>query len=196
MGYDRWTRLAFQRDYAIGRIVNIGCGDEPVGFGDRATNVDIDEWRLPNFVRAEMHALPFSDKLFDTAVLGDVLEHCLDPDGAVAEAARVARRLVVCIPEELALPSVGTHVALGLRQRADHYRNLYGLTGTDEEVIIKHKKGTSHFVGSPVAEADVPHDGHINRFDDAWIQKLVDRSAMRVVFFEKNEGYWFFVLED
>ena len=189
-------RLTFQRKHATGQIVNLGCGDDPVGFGDRATHVDVDEWNLPNFVLAEIHDLPFLAKSFDTAVLGDVLEHCLDPEGAVKEAARIAKRLVLTIPEELALPSVGTHVELGLRQRADHYRRLFGLVGTDEEVIVAHKRSTATFVSSPTSESVVPHDGHINRFDDAWVARLIETSAMRVVFFEKSGGYWFALLED
>jgi len=68
--------------------------------------------------------------------------------------------------------------------------------GTDEEVIVAHKKGTPTFVSSPVSEAVVPHDGHINRFDDAWIERLIEASAMRVVSFEKSGGYWFILLED
>ena len=109
------SRLAYQRDWAIGKIVNLGVGDDPANFGANATNVDIDNWDLPNFVQADItKQLPFADKQFNTAVLGDVLEHCLDPIGAVKEAARIAKRVVMTIPEEMSLPSVGQHVELGI----------------------------------------------------------------------------------
>jgi SAM-dependent methyltransferase len=48
-------------------------------------------------VRAEVHALPFSDKSFDVVTLFDVIEHLIPGDDEVAcrEMARVARRHII-----------------------------------------------------------------------------------------------------
>jgi hypothetical protein len=191
------NRLDFQRLHAVGKIVNLGCGDDPAEFGPRATHVDVDEWDLPNFVRANVEALPFADREYDTAILGDVLEHCAIPTIAVAEACRVARRVVITVPEELALPSVGQHFELGLKQRADHYREHHGWWGNgmnDEEVVVAHKRTDPRFKGSPDSEADVPHDGHVNRFDEEWIDRLLELPVImgkKVVHRSKEpEGSW------
>ena len=175
------SRLAYQRLYALGKVLNIGCGDDPAGLGDNAVHVDIDRWRLPNFVQADCHCLPFENKVFDTAILGDVLEHVLSPERAVQEAARVARMIVITVPEELALPSVGQHIAQGLSDRAAYYRKVHGYTETnDEAVIITHKKTDYRFL-SAYPENVMPHDAHINRFDEAWIDRLISLSGMAVV---------------
>ena len=197
------SRLTFQRAHAVGRVVNIGCGDDPARFGPEATHVDIDIWRLPNFVQADCRALPFSAKEFDTAVLGDVLEHCTDPEKAVAEAARVAHRVVITVPEELSLPSVGQHIQAGLRVRADQYRAVYGFDDADDEtVIVRQKRRDPRFIGG-ASETAVPHDSHINRFDDAAIERLIGASGMNVVVYRKippcdesENPQWFVMLED
>jgi ubiquinone/menaquinone biosynthesis C-methylase UbiE len=66
-------RVEMQKLFAEGRIVNLGCGEDPCDFGERAVHVDLDVYNYPNFVQADIHHLPFKDKEFDTAVLGDVL---------------------------------------------------------------------------------------------------------------------------
>jgi hypothetical protein len=179
------NRLNYQRKWAIGRILNIGCGDDPVNFGPSAVHFDIDTWDLPNFVQGDCHSLPFKCKEFDTAVLGDVLEHCLDPMVAVKEAARVAKRIVMTIPEATELPSIGQHIALGIKNRADSYRlqhNLFYVS--DDDVILYHKKlsakSGSGFVDGP-PESVVAHDGHINRFDEITIKQLIENTGMGVV---------------
>lgn len=173
-------RLDYQRQWAVGRIVNLGCGDDPAGFGERATHVDIDVWALPNFVKADLHDLPILDRSFDTAILGDVLEHVMDPEQVVREAARVARqRLVITVPEETTLPGVGRHVERGLADRAALYRGQHGDAAvglTDEEVVVLHKRTDPTFVHAH-PEALVPHDGHIWRFDEEWIDRLVVAAA-------------------
>ncbi|MDZ7675215.1 MAG: class I SAM-dependent methyltransferase [Acidimicrobiales bacterium] len=50
---------------------------------------------------ADIVALPFSDDRFDLVLAIEVLEHVDDPDGALAEIARVATRdIVVSVPRE------------------------------------------------------------------------------------------------
>lgn len=187
------SRLEFQKSRARGTILNIGCGDDPANFGAAATHLDIDWWNHPNFVHGNCHALPFPDGSFDTAILGDVLEHCADPTQAIREAARVARRLVVTVPEETRLPSVGQHIKEGLRMRAEEYRKVHGYaaTLTDEQVVVAHKSTEPRFVRA-FPEDQEPHDGHINRFDEAAVLALVAASGKHIVEYHKAPEVWWF----
>ncbi|GBD02044.1 putative methyltransferase YcgJ [bacterium HR18] len=47
------------------------------------------------FRRGDIYGLPFPDRAFDTVVCSEVLEHLEDPESAIAELKRVARRYVV-----------------------------------------------------------------------------------------------------
>jgi ubiquinone/menaquinone biosynthesis C-methylase UbiE len=180
------NRLAYQAQQVRGRIINIGCGDLPINFGPDSVNVDIDWWDVSNFVHCDCIKLPFDNKSFDTAVLGDILEHCVDPVAAIQEAARVAKRLVLTVPEDTRLPFVGQHLEAGLRDRAVAYRVQHGYSDdmTDEEVVIAHKKTCSHFIKA-YPESEIPHDGHINRFDESDIQHLIKTTGMTVVDYQK-----------
>ena len=99
--------------------LDVGCGEgvltrewaERLGTG-RVVGVDLDDPRLraeweagarPNleYRAAEAHALPFADGEFDLVAGIEVLEHVPDPDAALREMARVARRrLLVSVPRE------------------------------------------------------------------------------------------------
>lgn len=100
-------------------VLDVGCGEgvltrewaERLGTG-RVVGVDLDDPRLraeweagarPNleYRAAEAHALPFADGEFDLVAGIEVLEHVPDPDAALREMARVARRrLLVSVPRE------------------------------------------------------------------------------------------------
>jgi len=100
-------------------VLDVGCGEgvltrewaERLGTG-RVVGVDLDDPRLraeweagarPNleYRAAEAHALPFADGDFDLVAGIEVLEHVPDPDAALREMARVARRrLLVSVPRE------------------------------------------------------------------------------------------------
>jgi ubiquinone/menaquinone biosynthesis C-methylase UbiE len=195
-------RLEYQKKMAVGRyILNIGCGDLPVNFGPNAINLDIDWWDVPNFIHANCTTLPFGDKWFDCAVLGDVLEHCTLPGATIMEAARVAKRLVMTIPEEVSLPSVGQHVAIGVAERAKLYRLQHKLdrSVSDDDVIDFHKKTCPHFIKS-TPESVIAHDGHINRFDEELIKQLIRSTRMRIVDYRKEPELtwfnWLITLED
>ena len=86
------------------KIVDIG-GNKGIVFEkwDRKNivTVDIDKYDVQNFVQADAHHLPFQDKEFDTAVLGDILEHVNDPVQVLKEAKRVAKnKIVITVPNE------------------------------------------------------------------------------------------------
>lgn len=103
--------MVFQSTADPLKIVDIGCEINFI-FGERATNVDIrslEELReasknpnldIPNFVQADAQHLPFEDKEYDFAVLGEILEHVDDPKQVLMEAQRVARCLVFSVPNE------------------------------------------------------------------------------------------------
>lgn len=104
----RWDIL---RALTLGDIVDIGCWEGHL-FGDAAVNVDVLSEEeiieridkpismIPNFVQADAKNLPFDNNQFDTAVLGDILEHIDDPDAVLREASRVANIVVISVPNE------------------------------------------------------------------------------------------------
>lgn len=92
---------------AVGTTVDVGGAD---GYGTSlipdAVCVDISPRRVERAREAgvagvvgDACALPFPDRSFDTAVLGEILEHLDNPGLAFAEACRVAReRVIVSLP--------------------------------------------------------------------------------------------------
>jgi len=64
------------------------------------TSVDIDEYDIPNFVRASADELPFEDKKFDYAVLAEIVEHTKNPIKVLSEAGRVAKKVIITVPYE------------------------------------------------------------------------------------------------
>ena len=64
------------------------------------TFVDLDLYDLPKFFQMDAHNLKFLDQSFDVAILGDLLEHVEDPVQVLKEARRVAKRLVITVPDE------------------------------------------------------------------------------------------------
>lgn len=84
------------------RLIEIGCANG-VLFKNRknTTRVDIDNYpKLENFVQANAENLPFKDNEFDVAVLGEILEHVENPQKALKEAARVAKKVIITVPNE------------------------------------------------------------------------------------------------
>jgi ubiquinone/menaquinone biosynthesis C-methylase UbiE len=104
-------RGVLMRMLAQGRIIDIGCNIGSM-FGDKATNVDIhslEEKRkesgdpnlvIPNFVQADANHLPFENQEFDTAIMGEILEHMDDPVATLNEAQRIAKIVIFSVPNE------------------------------------------------------------------------------------------------
>ena len=96
-----WIRSNIDKN---AKIVDIGCNKGHLFYGwDRTniTSVDIDEYDLPNFVRADAtKPLPFKDNEFDIAVLGEIVEHTDNPSEVIQEAMRVCKKLVITVPWE------------------------------------------------------------------------------------------------
>jgi len=180
-------RLQYQKQFSEGRVVNIGCGEVPVDFGPDTVQVDMDVWNHKNFVQADAHNLPFKDDEFDTAVLGDILEHSANPAQMLREAGRVAKRVVATIYEEWRLGEYGTtnkdfvdHMNNGIKEMGfdSHYDYLKSLP-VHKDCIIEvvpddHKN---------------PHHPHIQMFTDESLKKFIDDSGLKIIIFMKfQEG--------
>lgn len=85
------------------KIVDIGSNKGHVFYGwdrEKITSVDIDEYDIQNFVKADAADLPFKDGSFDIAVLAEIVEHVKDPIKVLSEARRVSKKVVVTVPYE------------------------------------------------------------------------------------------------
>jgi len=97
-----WIKSQCSKDE---KIVDIG-GNKGHTFNgcDRKNivTVDIDDYSnlVENFVRADAHHLPFKDKSFNTAVLAEILEHVENPIQVLKEAKRVAKKIIITVPNE------------------------------------------------------------------------------------------------
>lgn len=98
-------RMRNVREYAVGKVVDLGCGSDAYTSvlrtsGHETTSVDLLTVvpTPPRFVRATASELPFSDACFDTALLFEVLEHVERPERVLTEIARVANRLILSVP--------------------------------------------------------------------------------------------------
>lgn len=173
-------RLAYQKMFATGRVVNLGCGDVPVDFGPDTVQVDMDKYDYPNFVQADIHNLPFKDNEFDTAVLGDVLEHSYDPVKCLQESARVAKKLVATVFEEW------RHDGLSIEGKIK--------ASEDELHALGHPDIQHQYASLPVfqdhckeivGDTDKPHHYHIQNFTDESLKEIVDKTGLEVIIFKK-----------
>lgn len=90
------------------KIIDIGSANgwifKNTPFFNDVVYLDIDLYNLPNFIRmnAEFiydnrYLLP--DKSFDVAILAEILEHVENPIKVLKGAARIAKRLVITVPD-------------------------------------------------------------------------------------------------
>ena len=188
------NRLKFQHRFAIPPILNVGSGENPAEFDDSTVHLDLDKWKYPYSVQADAHWLPFKEDSFRTAVLGDVLEHIVDPLRVLLEAKRVAQRIVLTIFEEWRLGSPGLHLEAAER-KLNEIKKLGFAKYEDYILSLKPCKGK--FV-SHISDEVFPHTAHIWQFTDEHIRRLVEAVDMKVIHFEKvyeghdDEGHpWF-----
>lgn len=174
------NRLKYQKMFSEGRVINLGCGDCPVDFGPDAVHVDFDFYNYPNFVKADIHNLPFKDNEFDTAVMGDVLEHCYDPVKALREAGRVAKKVVATVFEEWRVVPGGYAEqdkkkkadikAMGFDSEFDYFKSLP--THKDKIVAVE-------------PDDKVPHHSHLHNFTDDSLMEIIKSSGLNVNVFHK-----------
>jgi ubiquinone/menaquinone biosynthesis C-methylase UbiE len=180
-------RLNFQLMFAEGDVVNIGCGEDPCGFGERAMHVDMDVWNHKRFTQADAHHLPFKDDEFDTAVLGDILEHSPDPAQMLREAGRVAKKVVATIYEEWRLPQEGLNLGIKTAEMYDKglekegFKNLW-----DYFQSLPSHRGR---VISVCPDDELSHHPHIYQFTQAGLEKIIEESGLKISIFTKfQEG--------
>jgi len=90
------------------KILDVGSANGWVfrgsGLEPSVTPIDLDLYNIPNFIRMDAHDLvdrakSFPDKSFDVAVLGELLEHVDDPVKVLKGAKRVAKRILITVPD-------------------------------------------------------------------------------------------------
>lgn len=131
--FRRWRELGARRkasnvialagELEIGTVAEIGCGDGALlaelserGFGTELHGFEIADSavarvrdrripRLASVERFDGERLAVTDRAYDLAILSHVLEHAENPAGLLAEAGRVAHRVVFEVPLEATLTS-------------------------------------------------------------------------------------------
>jgi len=177
-------RLEFQKMFADGNIINIGCGDNPCGFGPECTHVDLDLFDYPNFIQADAHNLPFPDQSFDTAILGDMLEHVSNPSQVLREAGRVAKTVVATIFEEW------RHDGLSIQEKiAASEAELRGLGYRDIREQYDDLPVFATHCLDIVGDGEIPHHYHINNFTDDDILAMFRDAGLEICVLRKfKEG--------
>lgn len=177
-------RLVYQKQFADGKVVNLGCGDCPVDFGPDTVHVDMDRYDYKNFVQADIHELPFADDQFDTAVLGDVLEHCYNPVQALKEAGRVAKKVVATVFEEWRHDNmeISEKIEAAEKELKDlGYRDIHEQYAS----LPVFKEHCKEIVDDKVR----PHHYHIQNFTDESIKHIIQESGLETVIYRKyHEG--------
>ncbi|KKR68842.1 MAG: hypothetical protein UU09_C0002G0013 [Microgenomates group bacterium GW2011_GWA2_40_6] len=99
------SRLEFLRSLVSGKkIIDIGCGPgHLINYLSRLSfqviGIDKHPYGNKNIIKTEASKLPFPDNSFDTAFLNNVLEHNRNDSKILAEALRVAPRVIITVPQ-------------------------------------------------------------------------------------------------
>lgn len=180
------NRMKFQMQFAQGRIVNLGCGDCPVDFGPNSVNVDYDVYNYKNFVHADIHNMPmFKDNEFDTAVMGDILEHCYDPVQALREAGRISKRLVATVFEEWRVLPGGYDV-----QDKKKMEDLKAMGFDTQQAYFESLESHRDKIVEVKDDDKIPHHSHLHMFTDESLLDIIEKAGLEVVIWRKElDGY-------
>jgi ubiquinone/menaquinone biosynthesis C-methylase UbiE len=150
-------------------VLNVGCADDPVGLGDSAMHVDLDDWsyRHKHFTQSDASELPFGDRSYSLVICGDVLEHVVKPEQVVSELCRVCSgTLVLTIFEEWRLPGPGQWIKEGQKSGDVESVRLGYADREDYQIkVYPQRKGFDDNL--------VPHLIHINQFTNEDIQQMI-----------------------
>ena len=108
LAMDRYEKVI--RNYARGDLLDLGCGKVPffLLYDDLVSNITCVDW--PQSTHGSAHIdvaadlgqlLPFADRVFDTVLATDVLEHIASPDRMMSEVARILKpdgKLTLAVP--------------------------------------------------------------------------------------------------
>jgi len=150
------------------------------------TFVDLDLYNVPNFYQMDAHNLTFADKIFDVAVLGDILEHVKDPVQVLKEAKRVAKRLVITVPDEANWSS--EHHPYSTPEDIAKYENL----NTKEELAKKANPATVKFNDKDGCQ----HCFHNRFYSEETLKKDLKEAGINNYDFDrlKYDGWCFFTI--
>jgi len=103
--FSRWERRALWKkaralaDAAGGPLLVVGAPMGSYLYGDTTVDLQDPSAMCPvGAVEASIEALPFTDKQFGAVFVAHVLEHCCNPEQALAELHRVAEHVVIAYP--------------------------------------------------------------------------------------------------
>lgn len=176
----RGPRMSFQWHVlrlVFGHVLDVGCADDPNGFGHRVVHFDYDDWsqfyqdRQQCFVQGDAHKLleRFPANSFELVILGDVVEHFYDPYLALSQAAQVTSRyLCMTIWEEWRGPGGDEQ----LQWSIDFLENKAHEKGYPSSVEMY---AAEHPGCDPNDNAVLPHLEHCQRFTDQDVELLVTR---------------------
>ena len=171
-----FQRKCIDRKFVI--VLNVGSKEDPCGIsnieGVFVVNIDVDLWKLPNFIQCDAHNLPFRDSSFDFVVLGDVLEHLVNPIKGLSEAVRVCKKGgVVVITVPLEHPS-----RIGLEKKLKEIKKL-GYSSI-EEWKIKYP-GHKGLCIKPIPDDKLLHTPHIHIFTEEDVINMVKKFNLKIV---------------
>jgi SAM-dependent methyltransferase len=152
-------------------VLNIGSANDPLEFGSYAMHFDIDDWTAEHkwFTQGDAHKLPFPDRSYQLVVLGDIMEHVVDPMKVTDEALRVTAvggYMVATIFEEWRLSGPGQHIEEGTLSARKHSQ----LLGYADEEDYQAKVNATRIGFS---NDELPHLFHINQFVDSDIEGMI-----------------------
>jgi len=177
------------------KILDIGSADGWVFRGSSLepyiTSIDLDVYDLPNFIQMNAHDLTdptksFPDKTFDVAILGELLEHVDDPVKVLKGANRVAKRLLITVPDPA------------------HWIQEYYPYETLEEVMKRRGKTAEQLAieSNPHAKKFYTEDDYLHLFHRRWYTQIaleVDLALAGITDYTlenlKYEGWAFFCVE-
>ena len=196
-------RLAFSRQHIIGTVLNIGVGDGPGGITEMptTTNFDLDRYEHPRFVQGDAHRLTeyFPEKSFDTVLLADCLEHMVDPEKALIEASKVARRrIVITAPWDNRYPT-GQHIEAARVEQETPQAKIALQQWYDWQKQYQGKFREKF--PELESEGGFSHGPTINTLSDEWLRSMIAKTGWKITvweFFPEGEtGYsnWGICLE-
>lgn len=150
------------------RIIDIGGNDGHIfnntQFAKYVTTVDIDKYSIPNFYQMDANDLKFPDKSFDIAILAEILEHVEDPVQVLKEANRVAKRVLMTIPNEHEWDK--SYFPFQTLEEASKTKNK-----TIEELAIE---------GNPNATEFYTKDGHKHLFHNRYYEEYTLKADLEI----------------
>lgn len=123
------ARLVPRSDQADARLLDIACGGGLLaphveGLGYQHVGVDLSATAAPLarehgvlVARADALALPFAAETFDVVAAGEMLEHVVDHDRAIAEACRVLRPGGTLVIDTIAATRWGRFLSVTVAER-------------------------------------------------------------------------------